>query len=60
MARPVKYGEKKAKKTVYVTDDSWEVLDRIANEFMLSRSEMIEMIGQGRLQVSRVDAAKSA
>ncbi|MBW4597550.1 MAG: hypothetical protein KME46_32795 [Brasilonema angustatum HA4187-MV1] len=53
MARPIKHGEKKAKKTVYVTDDSWEVLDKIADEFMLSRSELIEMIGQRRLKVSR-------
>lgn len=57
MARPIKHGEKKAKKTVYVTDDSWEVLDKIANDFMLSRSELIEMIGQGRLVVSRSNQA---
>lgn len=60
MARPIKHGEKKAKKTVYVTDDSWEVLDKIANEFMLSRSELFEMIGQGRLKVSRNDQIQTA
>ena len=60
MARPIKHGEKKAKKTVYVTDDSWEILDVIADEFMLSRSELIEMIGQRRLKVSRNEINQAA
>ena len=60
MARPVRHDQKKGKKTVYVTDDSWIVLDTIADEFMLSRSELIEMIGQGRLKVSRSDQTLTA
>ena len=51
MARPTKHNETKGKKSVYVTSDAWDNLDSLAKEFMLSRSEMIEMIGQGRLKV---------
>ena len=51
MARPTRHGENKSKKSVYVTEDSWENFDRIADQFMISRSELIEMIGQERLKV---------
>ncbi|MBP5976594.1 hypothetical protein HW132_28645 [Brasilonema sp. CT11] len=51
MARPTRHHVTKVQKSVTVTPDSWESFDKIANEFMLSRSELIEMIGQGRLKV---------
>ena len=55
MARPIRHGENKKQKTVYVTETSWENLDKLAETFMLSRSELIEMIGQKRLKVERVE-----
>lgn len=54
-----KHGEKKKGRTVYVTDDSWEVLDLIAREFMLSKSELVEMIGQKRLKIIRNDQTEN-
>jgi hypothetical protein len=51
-----KHGEKKKARSIYLTDDSWNDLDKIAREFMLTRSELMEMVGQGRLRIERVEA----
>jgi hypothetical protein len=51
MAGKPRHSERKAKKTVTVTLDSWDNFDEIAREFMISRSELVEQIGQGRLKV---------
>ena len=50
-----KHGEAKKQRTVWTTGDAWENLDKIAHDFMISRSELIEMIGQGRIKVTRND-----
>ena len=55
MARPTKNDSKKDKRSVYVTPEAWTELDRIADEFMLSRSDLIEMVGQRRLKIERVE-----
>lgn len=48
-----KYGEVKKPRSVYITDESWQKVDKIAGEFFISRSELLELIGQGRLKVIR-------
>jgi hypothetical protein len=55
-----KHGEPKKQRAVWTTSDAWENLDKLAREFMLSRSELIEMIGQGRLKVIRDDQSEKA
>lgn len=60
MARPIRHGETKSKKTITITEPAWERLDEVAREFMLSRSELVEMIGQGRLVVVHRETVKSA
>jgi hypothetical protein len=54
-----KHGEAKKARTVYTTGDSWENLDKIANDFLISRSELVELIGQGRLIVTRPEKTPS-
>lgn len=53
-----KHGEAKKQRAVWTTANSWENLDKLAREFMLSRSEFIEMIGQERLKVIRNDKSE--
>lgn len=55
-----KHDEAKKQRGIYTTTEAWEELDKIARQFMLSRSELIEMIGQGRLGIHRVEESKSA
>jgi hypothetical protein len=55
-----KHGEAKKQRAVWTTTDAWENLNQIADEFMISRSELIEMIGQGRLKVVRNDPSQVA
>ncbi|MBW4588805.1 hypothetical protein G7B40_022580 [Aetokthonos hydrillicola Thurmond2011] len=54
-----KHGEVKKQRCVWTTTQAWENIERIANEFMLSRSELLEMIGQGRLEVVKVSKNKA-
>ncbi|MBD2208117.1 hypothetical protein [Calothrix sp. FACHB-168] len=61
MARPTKHGETKAKKSIYVTPESWDNLEEIAkNDFFISRSELIELLGQGKLIITRPDKSAAA
>jgi hypothetical protein len=46
-----KHGEKKKQRSIYLTDNAWHNLDNISDGFMLTKSELIEMVGQGRLKV---------
>jgi hypothetical protein len=55
-----KHGEAKKQRAVWTTSEAWQNLDKIADEFMISRSELIEMIGQGRLKVVRNDQNQAA
>ena len=50
-----KHGEAKKQRAIWLTNESWENVDKIAREFMLSKSELLEMIGQGRLKVVKQD-----
>jgi hypothetical protein len=50
-----RHSEAKKQRAIWCTDDSWLNFDAIAKEFMLSKSELLEMIGQGRLKVVKPD-----
>jgi hypothetical protein len=50
-----KHGVSKKQRAMWCTDDSWVNFDTIARDFMLSKSELLEMIGQGRLKVVKAD-----
>jgi hypothetical protein len=50
-----KHGEAKKQRGIYTTTEAWQNLDKIADGFMLSKSELIEMIGRGRLVVIKAD-----
>ncbi len=51
-----KHGEPKKQRGIYTTTEAWENLDKIADEFLISKSELIEQIGRGRLKVIRAKA----
>ena len=53
MSRPVRHNTTKSQKTVTVTQEAWEAFDLIAKEFLISRSELVEQIGRGKLRVLR-------
>lgn len=55
-----KHGEAKKQRAIWLTQDAWDNLDKIANEFMLSRSELIEMVGQERLKIIRDEKTNKA
>ncbi|MBP5977560.1 hypothetical protein HW132_33830 [Brasilonema sp. CT11] len=59
MARPTRHNTTKVQKTISVTPDSWENLEDIARQFLISRSELIQLIGSGTLRVVR-DETKTA
>jgi hypothetical protein len=47
-----RYGEKKKRRNVLVTDPGWEEVKAIAKEkFGLSISELVEQIGRGKFEV---------
>jgi hypothetical protein len=50
-----KHGVAKKQRAIWTTDESWKTLDDIARQYMLSKSELLEMIGQGRLRIVRAD-----
>lgn len=54
-----RHQEAKKPRTVHATDASWQRLDEIARQFLISRSELVELIGAGVLTVSR-DESKTA
>lgn len=54
-----RHGEAKKQRAVWTTTEAWESLDKIARKYMISRSELIEMVGQGRLKVERVEDTTS-
>lgn len=59
MARPTRHGDTKQQKTISVTLESWERLEEIARQHLVSRSELIQLIGLGVFKVLR-DENKSA
>ncbi len=52
------WDEPKKRVSVALTPTAIEGLDRIANEIGVSRSELIEMVGRGRLEKVEVDSEK--
>jgi hypothetical protein len=50
-----RYSEAKKQRGIWTTGEAWRNIDKIAKEFMLTKSELIEMIGQGRLRVILAD-----
>ena len=46
-----RHGEPKTQRGIYTTTEAWQGLDKVAEQFMLSKSELIERIGRGDLQV---------
>ncbi|MGO8609244.1 ribbon-helix-helix protein, CopG family, partial [Rhizobium johnstonii] len=50
---PMEYGESKKKYTVTLTPTAWTVLDEMANQAGLSRSDLIERIARGLIPFDR-------
>jgi hypothetical protein len=50
-----RHGELKTQRGIYVTKTAWQGLDKVAEQFMLSKSELIERIGRGDLVVGKSD-----
>lgn len=49
--RPLKWGQRKARTTFSLTPWAIDELDKIAKKFDLSKSELIEQLTRGRLQL---------
>lgn len=50
--QPEIYDQIKKCRSVALTDDGWTGIDKLAQQKELSRSEFIEKIGRGLLQIS--------
>ncbi len=50
--QPEIYDQIKRCRSVALTDDGWQGIDKLAKEKRLSRSEFLEQIGRGLLQIS--------
>lgn len=49
--QPEIYDQIKKSRSVALTDDGWTGIDKLAKQKGLSRSEFIEQIGRGQLQI---------
>ena len=50
----------KKRRTIWLTDESWENLDHLAKDLFISRSELVELIGRGRLTAIRTELLKDS
>ncbi|MBW4597662.1 MAG: hypothetical protein KME46_33360 [Brasilonema angustatum HA4187-MV1] len=51
-----RHGEAKKPRTVYLTDDAWDTLNLISEEFLITRSELIQQLCNGKLRIERNEA----